>query len=125
MTTPITPDLQSELSRDLTDSTEFGTNVGARIQEQTSFDQPDFAAIESPEDTLNARRLPCNVGRTEQKIRVAAGTAMLAAAIFAPLGRTTRVTLGILGAMELVTGSTRYCPLWQAIGVDTNRGALA
>ncbi len=122
MTTPITSNPQSEFSEGFTDSPDFGTNVGERIAEQTAFDQPDFAAIESPPETVAARRLPCNVGRTEQKIRIAAGSAMVAAAMLAPLGRTTRVALGLLGAMELVTGSTRYCPLWQAIGVDTNRG---
>ena len=64
---------------------------------------------------------PCNVGRTEQKFRLAAGGVLLAAAAFAPVGRGWRIGFAVLGVAELVTGVMRYCPVNQALGIDTCR----
>jgi hypothetical protein len=60
-----------------------------------------------------------NVGRTEQIVRLTAGAALVGAAAFAPLSRGWRIALGTLGATQLLTGSMNYCPLWQALGVNT------
>jgi hypothetical protein len=63
----------------------------------------------------------CNVGRTEQKFRLSAGAALVAAAAFAPVSRNWRIALGILGTAELITGATRYCPISAALGINTCR----
>jgi hypothetical protein len=65
---------------------------------------------------------PCNVGRTEQKIRLVTGGALAAAAFIAPVSRSWRILFGALAAAEIVTGAMRYCPLSQALGVNTCRG---
>jgi hypothetical protein len=76
-------------------------------------------------DTVSEFHAPqsreCNVGRTEQKIRIGAGVALLAAAALAPVNRGWRIGFVALGAMELITGARRHCPLWQALGINTNR----
>jgi Protein of unknown function (DUF2892) len=86
---------------------EHGTNVGV-------VDELGFAAE-------NGRRagIQCNIGRSEQKFRLGMGTALLAAAAFAPLSRGWRIGLSIVGAAELITGTTRYCPISQALGINT------
>ena len=65
------------------------------------------------------RRLSCNVGRTGQKIRVAAGAALVTAAAVAPVNRNWRLAMAVFGVAQLVTGSLRHCPVWQAVGVNT------
>ncbi|PTX92351.1 DUF2892 domain-containing protein [Opitutus sp. ER46] len=65
--------------------------------------------------------LPCNVGRTEQKVRIVAGSVMIAAAFAAPLPSRWRTLLGVFGAMELATGAVRYCPVSHALGINTCR----
>jgi hypothetical protein len=72
-----------------------------------------------------ARSLRCNVGRTEQNFRMAAGGALLATAAFAPVSSAWRITFAALGAGELITGITRYCPVSEALGVNTCRGEEA
>ncbi|HTO05248.1 MAG TPA: DUF2892 domain-containing protein [Opitutus sp.] len=68
-----------------------------------------------------ARSLRCNVGRTEQNFRIAAGGALLTAAALAPVSSAWRITFAALGAGELITGITRYCPISQALGINTCR----
>lgn len=46
---------------------------------------------------------------------------MLAAAAFAPVGRSWRLGLMALGAMEVITGALRYCPVSHALGINTCR----
>jgi hypothetical protein len=67
------------------------------------------------------RNRRCNVGRTEQKFRIGGGLALLAAAAFAPLDRGWRIGLAVLGAAEVITGTTRYCPVSQLLGINTCR----
>ena len=67
------------------------------------------------------RSLRCNVGRAEQNFRVAAGGALLAAAALAPVSTAWRITFAALGAGELITGITRYCPVSHALGINTCR----
>lgn len=66
-------------------------------------------------------QLPCNIGPTEQKLRLGAGTALVAAAIFAPVGKRWKLGMAAFGALQLATGATRYCPVWHATGVNTNK----
>jgi hypothetical protein len=111
MTTPNTPSPTTDLHADALASDERGTNVGEMISEKP--------------DHLSERQTPtrsrCNVGRTEQKIRLGAGAALLAAAGFAPVSRKSRIAFAALGAAELITGAMRYCPVSQALGINTCR----
>ena len=89
----------------------FGTNLGEKLMETA--DVSDL--------TTAPQGRTCNVGLTDQKIRMIGGAALLGAAAFAPLSRNWRIALGACGAFELITGAMRYCPVWHAVGVDTNR----
>lgn len=106
-TTNPTLDLETEATTD-----EFGTNVGELIAEKVNL-VPEAA------ETNLASTSRCNVGYTEQKIRIGVGTALLAAAAFAPVSRGWRIGLGVFGAAEILTGALRYCPVSQLVGVNT------
>jgi hypothetical protein len=67
----------------------------------------------------NLPRSQCNVGRAEQKFRLAAGAALLAGAAFFPLKNGWRIGLGVAGVFQLITGSIRYCPVSHALGINT------
>jgi hypothetical protein len=54
----------------------------------------------------------CNVGRTEQIIRISAGATILL------LGLAYRSWWGLLGLGPLLTGSFRYCPVNQMLRID-------
>lgn len=86
--------------------------------------EPTPTLEQAPFAAPQARRLPCNVGLTEQRIRLVAGTALIAAAIGAPVSRGWRMTFAGLGIMEIVTGSSRYCPMWHALHVNSLGGKL-
>jgi hypothetical protein len=126
MATPITyPDITTanisadpiaETSSEAISSSDFGTNVGELIEQQAGF----HVGASSDDQTVDSR---CNVGRTEQMIRLGAGAALLGAAAFVPLGRGWRIGLAALGASQLITGAMSYCPLWQALGINTRRDA--
>ena len=90
---------------------DFGTNVGEQIS----------AKFQAPVEADFSPNQRCNVGRMEQKFRLGAGTALLAAAAFAPLSRGWRIGLAAFGAAELITGSTRYCPVSNLLGINTCR----
>ncbi|PKV66808.1 YgaP family membrane protein [Pontibacter ramchanderi] len=57
--------------------------------------------------------MECNVGLTEQKFRVLAGMAMIGVGAFYNIK-----ALSVLGAIPIVTGMLRYCPVNQAIGYN-------
>jgi hypothetical protein len=52
---------------------------------------------------------------------MAAGTALLAAAAFAPVSRGWRIGFAALGASQVVMSAMSFCPLWHALGIDTRR----
>ena len=93
---------------------EFQSGVGEGLAASRDFETQSWAV-----DTMDER--PCNVGRTEQTIRLVTGGALLTAAALAPLGRGWRIGLAVLGVAEIVTGATRYCPINQALGINTCR----
>ena len=88
---------------------QFDTKTGESTLGMAKFREP----MGSP------RGLNCNVGRTEQVVRLTVGAALVTAAAVAPLNRGWRIAMAAAGATQLVTGSTRFCPLWQALGVST------
>ncbi len=59
-----------------------------------------------------------NVGSAERVFRLGAGIAASAAALLLPELRGLRIPLTIVGFAGLFTGTTRYCPINQAFGID-------
>lgn len=123
MPTPNSPDAPAvDIHSDPEFNEQFGTNVGEEVESATAMAGSSAAFDETAliPTTQNGGRMH-NVGRTEQKIRIVTGAAMVAAAAFAPIGRNWRIALGAIGAAELLTGSMRYCPLWHSLGINTNQ----
>lgn len=58
-----------------------------------------------------------NIGSTEQKIRMAVGSAAAAAAIFAPLRYKWKAVLSAAAAAGLITGTTGFSPFKKMLGV--------
>lgn len=114
MNTTTDPITAAELPTAESSADQFGINVGEQIESRMQSQAQEPQRFE--ETTPSSR---CNVGRTEQKYRLAAGTALLATAAFAPLSRGWRIGLAALGVAELITGSTRYCPVSQLLGINT------
>jgi hypothetical protein len=99
----------------------FGTNVGEQIAARMeTLGERRNRARRRPLERVTAD-LPCNVGAGERTFRFVAGGALLAAAAFAPVGRGWRFGLMGLGAMEVITGALRYCPISHALGINTCR----
>jgi ABC-type protease/lipase transport system fused ATPase/permease subunit len=57
--------------------------------------------------------MECNVGQTEQKLRVLAGMAIIGVGAYYNMKG-----LAALGLIPIVTGMLRYCPVNQAIGYN-------
>ncbi len=60
-----------------------------------------------------------NVGGWDRNTRWILGTGALVAGLIAPVRRSWRIGLLAFAATELVTAGTRYCPVNQALGVNT------
>lgn len=117
MPTPNSPIAQTDdIHADPAFASQFDANVGETAQNATS-GVPFTQSIRSALD-----RLPCNVGRTDQMIRLSVGAALVTAAATAPVSRGWRIAMAAVGAAELITGVLRYCPVSQAFGVNTCRG---
>ena len=65
-----------------------------------------------------------NVGGWDRSARFILGGAFLAAGLLGPFRAPWRVALLALAATELLTASSQYCPMNQALGINTNREAL-
>lgn len=57
--------------------------------------------------------MKCNVGKTEQTIRIAVGILIIL------IGLYFRNWWGIIGIAPIITGTIRYCPLSDILGVST------
>jgi len=57
--------------------------------------------------------IKCNVGRTEQKIRIGVGLAIIA------WGAYYGSLWGLIGVVPIITGAIRYCPASAVLGVST------
>ncbi len=57
--------------------------------------------------------MECNVGLTEQKLRVMAGLALIGVGAY-----YNTKTLAALGLIPILTGFVRWCPINQAIGYN-------
>lgn len=98
-----------------TSTADFGTNLGEKLMEKPEVRQ----LVLDEREEAGGSRLPVNVGRTEQKIRVVSGLALVSAAAFSRVPRGWRIAMAAVGTIEIVTGTTRYCPLWSALGIST------
>ncbi len=65
--------------------------------------------------------MKCNVGGWDRNVRLILGASALLFGIFGPLRRRARAVAISFGASELVTGLARYCPVNEALGVNTAR----
>ncbi|ALR90673.1 MULTISPECIES: YgaP family membrane protein [Clostridium] len=57
--------------------------------------------------------MKCNVGRTEQIIRIAIGVSIII------IGLYFRNWWGIIGLIPIITGLIRYCPISDILGIST------
>jgi len=56
--------------------------------------------------------LQCNVGKTEQVVRIAVGVSILLAGLY------NKKWWGLLGIAPIITGATRYCPANTVLGIN-------
>lgn len=57
--------------------------------------------------------MKCNVGRTEQIVRVVIGVVIVL------FGLYYKSWWGIIGLVPIVTGAIRYCPASDVLGIST------
>lgn len=57
--------------------------------------------------------MKCNVGKTEQMIRISLGVIIILAGIY------YKSWWGLIGLIPIITGLIRYCPLNAVLGVST------
>ena len=57
--------------------------------------------------------MKCNIGKTEQTIRIVMGIVILL------IGLYFRSWWGVIGIVPIITGAIRYCPLSDVLGVST------
>ncbi|MHB8126767.1 MAG: YgaP family membrane protein [Desulfitobacteriaceae bacterium] len=57
--------------------------------------------------------MKCNVGKIEQSIRIGIGIVIIL------MGLYFRSWWGIIGIAPIITGTIRYCPLSEVLGVST------
>lgn len=57
-----------------------------------------------------------NIGATERPIRILLGLFITSLAFWGP-----ETPWAYAGLIFVFTGFIKYCPIWHAIGVDTNR----
>lgn len=60
-----------------------------------------------------------NVGAVDRAVRLVIGIALLALAFLHVVTGTMAIVAYIAGAVALVTGLVRFCPVWSIFGVNT------
>ena len=60
-----------------------------------------------------------NIGNLERAIRISLGVVLLVAGYFGGLPEWGAVVSYILGAVAIVTGTIRFCPIWRVLGIST------
>lgn len=60
-----------------------------------------------------------NVGAVDRAVRLVIGIALLALAFLHVVTGTMAIVAYIAGAVALVTGFVRFCPVWSIFGVNT------
>jgi hypothetical protein len=62
-------------------------------------------------------KLPFNIGRLDHLIRILTGLLLMSLADLSLIG-----SWGWFGAILLITGALRYCPIYSLLGINTCRG---
>lgn len=57
--------------------------------------------------------MKCNVGKTEQIVRIVIGVGIVL------LGVSYKSWWGIIGLVPIITGTIRYCPASDVLGIST------
>ncbi|MGH4140614.1 YgaP family membrane protein [Clostridium sp.] len=57
--------------------------------------------------------MKCNVGKTDQTIRILIGILIVL------IGLYFKSWWGIIGLVPIITGSIRYCPSYDILGIST------
>jgi len=63
--------------------------------------------------------MSCNIGGLERTIRISLGVILLLIGYLARLPTWGTVVVYLLGAVALITGAVRFCPLWLVLGINT------
>ncbi len=63
--------------------------------------------------------MTCNIGKSEQAIRIALGIILLAVGVFAGLPTWGTAAAFLVGVVALLTGGIRFCPAWWLFGINT------
>ncbi len=63
--------------------------------------------------------MTCNVGGIERSIRIGVGLLAMSIGFFAGLSTTMAAVMVGVGAILLVTGMIRFCPLSVLFGINT------
>ncbi len=66
-----------------------------------------------------------NVGGLDRNMRWILGAGALVAGVAAPLPKGWRFGLLSFAAGQLITAATQYCPVNQALGINTKPGRIA
>lgn len=61
------------------------------------------------------------VGSIDKAIRLSAGVALIAVALFIPMSGVLKAVLLIFGAINVLTGLFGVCPLYSLLGISTNK----
>ncbi len=59
--------------------------------------------------------MQCNVGKTDRAVRIVAGVAIIAAGFY------FQSWWGAIGIVPLMTGTLRWCPPYQLLGISTDK----
>ena len=59
--------------------------------------------------------MQCNIGKTDRAVRLVAGVAIIAAGFY------YQSWWGAIGIVPLLTGTLRWCPPYQLLGISTNK----
>ena len=59
--------------------------------------------------------MQCNIGKTDRMIRYIIGVAIIAAGFY------YQSWWGAIGILPLITGTLRWCPPYQLLGINTDK----
>ena len=63
--------------------------------------------------------MTCNIGAIERTVRITLGVILLVVGYLAALPAWGAAIAYAAGAIALITGAVRFCPLWLALGINT------
>lgn len=61
----------------------------------------------------------CNIGIAERGVRIVLGLLLFLIGYAGGLSTLPASVVYVLGAIALVTGAVRFCPLWWVFGINT------